>query len=99
VLEIELRRALRTWQARQRTDGYVEAMAVILSAFPVLHFLVSPDRPTVWVMGLFLLILTIACLRLLRSAAKVAAIRTTLCPKIVPEVIEAEVIDSVDRQG
>jgi hypothetical protein len=97
--EIELRRALGTWQARQRMDGYVAAVAVFLSVFPVLHFLVSPGRANAWAMGLFLLFLSIACLRLLRSAAKVVAIRSTLCPRIVPEVIEAEVIDPADRRG
>lgn len=91
--EIELRRALRTWQTRQRIDGYVVAAVVFLSVFPVVRFLVSPSRPAAWAMGLFLFVLSIACLRLLRSAARVVGIRGTLCPGIAPEIIEAEVVD------
>jgi hypothetical protein len=95
--EIELRRALRDWEARQRMDGYVAAAAVFLSLFSLLQFLVTPERAGAWAMGLFLLVLAVAACRLLRSAAKVVALRSTLCPRIVPEVIEAEVIDPDER--
>jgi hypothetical protein len=94
--EIELRRALRTWQARQRMDGYLVMVAVVLALFPVLHFLLSPARAAAWTMGLFLALLVLACIRLLRSAAKVAALQHTLCPKPVAEVVEAEIVDPAD---
>ena len=92
--EIQLRRALRVWQDRQRLDGHLVAAAVFLSSFALLQFLHSPGNPGAWATGLFLAILSVALFRLVRSAAKVAALRNSLCPQTVPEVIEAEVIDA-----
>ena len=71
---LRLRSALARWQLRQRFDGALLAMMVLLTVFPVVNFLVSPGPGPAWVLALFLSGLGIAGVRLLGSAAKVAEI-------------------------
>jgi hypothetical protein len=87
------------WELRQRTDGLVAAVLVVVSVIPVLRFLLSPAPVPAGVMGVFLLALGIACVRLLRSAAMVVRIRNSLYRPFAPEIIEAEVLDAFDGRG
>jgi len=71
----ELMGELWRWKSRQKCDGYLVLGMVIITLFPYANFLVSPGAATKLIMGLFLVGLVIACVRLLNSASKVAELR------------------------
>src|SRR5215831_14957819 len=89
--EIALRRALRQWQARQRNDGCLTAILVFISLLATLRFVFSHSTASAFVMGLFLVALVAACLRLLHSAARIVAIRKMLDPGLAQAIIGVEV--------
>jgi hypothetical protein len=66
---------LKYWQAQQQNFGYLMWIALGISVLPIVDFLLSPTVGSGLLVSLCLLGLTIACLRLLHSAARVASLR------------------------
>lgn len=91
-----LERQLQEWHARQRRDGLLAGCAVILAAMPVANFLLNPSPGSACVMILFILIMSVVCVRLLLGAARAARIEHTLHPVRARrrEVIDVEVLDN-----
>ena len=74
-IEPDLKVALKHWELRQKRDGCLMWILVVVSLFPLVNYLVSPGDGAKFVMVLFLCSLVMACLRLLKSAAKVVVLR------------------------
>jgi hypothetical protein len=86
-------RALQVWQSRQRADGSLLAVLVLAAVIVTLRFAVCPGPDSAWLMGIVLVALGMACLRLLNSASMVIRIREACNPAFAPEIIEAEILD------
>jgi len=97
--EVYLRRIQSTWRARQDQAGIITLFLGAATVGVLVWFVSAPDRGSACTMGCLMVMLFISCARLISSAAKVVEIGQILKPaRIQPDIIEAEVIDSVNRR-
>ena len=73
-----LPQALRIWRSRQTADGFLVAGILSVAAIAVVYFLIQPGHGAATVMLVSLAALVLACVRLIRSAAQVVRIRSSL---------------------
>ena len=98
--EVYLRRIQSTWRSRQESAGTMTLLLGLATFGVVVWFVSAPDRQTASIMACLMVLLVLSCIRLISSAAKVVEISQILQPaRFRPDVIDAEVIDSVDARG
>jgi hypothetical protein len=101
--EIQLRRLKSIWQSRQDAAGRITLFLGFVAAGVCLFFLSVPGWQLACVMACLMVLLVVSCWRLISSAARVVEIGKLLNPtqlrsRFKSEVIEAEVVDSVQQR-
>jgi len=100
--EIQLRRLRNLWQSRQDAAGAITLFLGFLTLVFSLLFVSAPGHQLAGVVVCLMFLLCLACWRLFSSAARVVEIGKLLKParsRFHPEVIDAEVIEFVQRRA
>lgn len=96
--EINLRLAQKSWQAKQNTSGAMTMVTCATALCGFVYFLSSPSEQSATVLVACLVVLMMACVRMVSCAAKVVEARNTLQPApIRAEVIDVEVVEPYSR--
>ena len=96
--EINLRQALKTWEAKQSTSGFLAAISCVAMAGWIVNFLSSPSQDSAIVMGVLMVIMMAACSRLLACASKVVQLRNELqYAHVRADIIDVEVVEPQRR--
>ena len=101
--EIHLMRLESLWQSRQDTAGALTLLLGCVTLGVCLCFVFTPSQNLVRVLVILMALLVVSCWRLILSATKVVEIRKVLnpscsSPRLNPEIIEAEVVEPVQRR-
>src|SRR5579863_2286497 len=96
--EINFRQAKKEWQAKQNSSGLLTMTMCVGSAVAFLNFLCTPDQGSAMLLGVMIIGLLAACVRMLVCASKIVDLNSTLQPvPIRAEVIDVEVVDAPRR--
>src|SRR3974390_337064 len=96
--EANLRDGQREWQTRQDAAGGLTFGLAMLAVLGLIFFICAPSPQTAAFAGESLVLVLLACARLLWSAATVVAIRDALqTARLRTEVIDVEVIEPATR--
>jgi hypothetical protein len=102
--EIQLRRLRSLWQSRQNAAGSITLFLGFLTLVFAVLYVSDPGHKLAAAMVCLMVLLLLSCWRLFSSASRVVEIGRLLNPsrsrsRITPEIIEAEIIDFVERRA
>jgi hypothetical protein len=100
--EIQLRRLMGLWQSRQEAAGAITIFLAFLTLVFFLLFVSAPGHQLATAMVFLMALLSLSSWRLVTSAARVVEIGRLLNPsrsRVHPEIIEAEIVDFVERRA